>query len=72
MRDHWLTHKFEKNPPANAESLGFIFVDDKFQLIICAIAKVANATMKTIFAQLYNKTWRGEDVSMTDLNFKGK
>ena len=67
MRDYWLTHKFEKNPPANAESLGFIFV----QLIICAIAKVASTTVKTIFAQLYNKTWRGEDVSMTDLNFKG-
>lgn len=63
MRDYCLTHKFEKNPPANAESLGFIFVDDKFQLIICAIVKVASATMKT---------WRGEDVSMTDLNFKGK
>lgn len=71
MRDYWLTHKFEKNPPAKAESLGFIFVDDKFQIIICAIAKVASTTIKTTFAQLYNKTWRGEDVSMTDLNFKG-
>ena len=45
---------------------------NSMQLIICAIAKVENATMKTIFAQLYNKTWRGEDVSMTDLDFKGK
>ena len=72
MRDYWLTHKFEKNPPAKAESLGFIFVDDKFQIIIFAIAKVASTTMKMTFAQLYNKTWRGEDVSMTDLNFKGK
>lgn len=71
MRDHWLTHKFEKNPPANAESLGFIFVDGKFQLIICAIAKVENATMKTIFAQLYNKTWRGEDVHFWTLGKKG-
>lgn len=65
MRDYCLKHKFEQNPPANAESLGFIFVDDNFQLIYCAIAKVASTTMKTIFAQLYNKTWRGEDVSMT-------
>ena len=42
-----------------------MFVDDKFQLIYCTIATVASTKMKTICAQLYNKTWRGEKVGIT-------
>ena len=65
MKDHCLTHQFDQNPSAKGESFAYIFVDDKFQLIYCTIAKVASTKMKTIFAKLYNKTWRGQDVSIT-------
>ena len=65
MKDHCPTRKFDQNPSAKGESFAYIFVDDKFQLIYCTIAKVASTKMKTICAQLYNKTWRGENVGIT-------
>ena len=59
-KDYCLTHKFDQNPSPKQESFAYIFVDDKFQFIDRAIAKVASTKMKTIFAQLYNKTWTGK------------
>ena len=65
VEDYCLTHRFDKNPKFNRENFAFVLVDDRFKLIYCAIPKVASTTMKEIFAQLYNKTWRGVDVSIT-------
>ena len=67
MEDYCLTHRFDKNPNFNKDNFAFVLVDDRFKLIYCAIPKVASTTMREIFAQLYNKTWRGLDVSITSV-----
>ena len=61
MKDYFLTHKFDQNLSAKGESFAYIFVDDQFQFISFSIAKVANTKMKTILAELYNKTWRSDE-----------
>ena len=53
MRDYCLTRKFQEK----LGGLQFIFVDDKFKIMYCAIAKVGSSTFKTVLAKLHNKTF---------------
>ena len=61
MKDYFLTHKFDPNLSAKGGSFAYIFVDDQFQFISFSIAKVANTKMKSILAELYNKTWTSDE-----------
>ena len=67
MRDYCLTHKFEANPG----NLQFIFVDDKFKIMYCAIAKVGSSTWKAVLAKLHNKTFAENSPAVSNkMNYK--
>jgi len=57
MRKYCLKHKVQEKPSTNFESWRYFFVDDEFQILYCAIAKVGSTTLKRMLAKLHNKTF---------------